>query len=655
MSTQPIPEMSPRTTHPLGDSWVVESDEGKPLFSSASITGSSSSSDSMYAAASRQLQTSQKPKMKPAKRSLRKTAESNAGTNFVAQNGNIPSSSITSGATVSEASISIPNRSLEESQVAVELRGGTRTKITKKTRATLDRSDDNEDDAAKFMLTKSRRSKPAVATATSHKLLHSLESPRRRPTRAASRASAEPDLIMPSIHEDILGGSWMGEEKPIRVRRDDDTTSELLRKSHRTRTSKSAQRQSSRTQEFSKSSSEYLSQFLMSTLNWAHGVFGGTLNIIKRPLSYMIAVLLLLLLLIGLIYLLIHIFASSVYTALYPICRIPGLSLGLSICRSPALSTYEGSEPPVQFDQLMSLQSKFETVLEESAGGVSLPLDMKRGEASIRDLRQVVRHSELRSKNELVLEFDGFIETARIASYDLQKFNSHVGRGVDNILATARWTKRVLNEIADRDSSVGTISAFFNDRLLAPFQRTRFTEARLLDQYIQHTRVVEDEIHRLIAEAQALLHVLQNLEDRLDVIHGIAVRDDMRAQSSKAEVLSQLWTMVGGNRGPLGKFDSQLRLLGQVNTYRQSAIAHVSGTMLKLQAMGTELEELRERVGGVGLLGGSQGVPLRVHIENIELGVERLEKGRDRAKELESEGLRKAVGSDTHERWIEGT
>jgi hypothetical protein len=31
-------------------------------------------------------------------------------------------------------------------------------------------------------------------------------------------------------------------------------------------------------------------------------------------------------------------------------------------------------------------------------------------------------------RNELVLEFDGFVETARIASYDLQKFNSHVGR-----------------------------------------------------------------------------------------------------------------------------------------------------------------------------------------------------------------------------------
>jgi hypothetical protein len=57
-----------------------------------------------------------------------------------------------------------------------------------------------------------------------------------------------------------------------------------------------------------------------------------------------------------------------------------------------------GQPPPVEFDQLMTVQSKFEEVLEESAGGVSLPMDMKRGEASIRDLRQLVRYSQLHAK-----------------------------------------------------------------------------------------------------------------------------------------------------------------------------------------------------------------------------------------------------------------
>ena len=350
--------------------------------------------------------------------------------------------------------------------------------------------------------------------------------------------------------------------------------------------------------------------------------------------------------LVGLFIILRNIVFASFYSALSPVCRLPLVHFfNLPFCHPSLSVNYNGDEPPpVQFDQLMTVQNRFEEVLQESAGGVSLPLDMKRGETSIRDLRQVVRFSQLHSKNELVLEFDGFIETARIASYDLQKFNSHVGRGVDNILATARWTKRVLDGIAERDAGKGVIVSFFNDRLLAPFQPMKFTEDTLLDQYMQHTRVVEDEISRLVTEAQALLMVLQNLEDRLDVIHGIAVRDNLHAQGSKAEVLSQLWTMLGGNRSKLGKYDSQLRLLNQVNTYRQNAIAHVSGTLVKLQGMGTELEELRERVGSVELLGGRGQIPLRLHIENIEMGVERLEKGRKGAKELENEEMQRSLG-----------
>jgi hypothetical protein len=85
----------------------------------------------------------------------------------------------------------------------------------------------------------------------------------------------------------------------------------------------------------------------------------------------------------------------------------------------------------------------------------------------------------------------------------------------------------------------------------------------------------------------------------------------------------------------MAKFDTELRLLSQVNVYRKNAIAQVSGTMVKLQKMGAELEELRTRVGGVEVLGGRMGVPLEVHIESIELGIERLEEGRERAKRVE--------------------
>ncbi len=59
---------------------------------------------------------------------------------------------------------------------------------------------------------------------------------------------------------------------------------------------------------------------------------------------------------------------------------------------------------PVEFDGLMDVQDHFEQVLEKSARGVSLPMEMKRSEQSIRDLRTIVRYSNLQSKEELVLE-----------------------------------------------------------------------------------------------------------------------------------------------------------------------------------------------------------------------------------------------------------
>jgi len=473
---------------------------------------------------------------------------------------------------------------------------------------------------------------------------------RRRVPRYVARESLEPELVMPSIHEDNMDDSWLasngrGSRKlpSGRAVKSPAQTTPRAARSSRNRANGTPPEPPQRDQR--KSTSDGFAENVVGALQPIFGgildVFGGAIKILKPFISYAIAIYLLL----GLMLLLRNLLTRSVYSALSPICRLPGSSfLNLPMCHSPVSVNYKGEQtPPVQFDQLMTVQSKFEEVLEESAGGVSLPLDMKRGETSIRDLRQVVRFSQLHSKNELVLEFDGFIETARIASYDLQKFNSHVGRGVDNILATARWTKRVLDGIAARDGSRGALQSFITDHVLAPFQPLKFTEDALLDQYIQHTRIVEDEIHRLIAEAQALLLVLQNLEDRLDVIHGIATRDNTHAQLSKDEILSQLWTQLGGNRSKLGKYDSQLRLLQHVGEYRRTAWAHVSGTILKLQAMGAELEELRERVGSAELLRDRAHVPLSVHIENIELGVERLEAGRNQAKRVENEYLRKTL------------
>lgn len=477
----------------------------------------------------------------------------------------------------------------------------------------------------------------------------SFPSKPRRASRTPSTAP-EPEFIMPSVHESMTDGLRVNPapSSPKRKARARGTNAHSLQNMNRSgqlsrqRPTTSQRMQSQPHPPSWASSGEDAVAFLRAVATWILEIVGGAMSVLKRPISWVLAAYAF----AGLAMLVQNILSQSVYTALSPLCRIPGVSrLGLPICQPPfdAPRIDAKGSAPVEFDQLMTVQSQFEEVLEQAAAGVSLPLDMKRSETSIRDLRQIVRFSQLPSKNELVLEFDGFIETARIASYDLQKFNSHVGRGVDIVLSTARWTQRVLDDMAVKRSSRGLIPSFIGDTLLAPFQPLQFTESRLLDQYIKHTRVVSDEIDSLIAEAQALLQVLQNLEDRLEVMHSIALRDNIHAQGSKDEILSQLWTVLGGNRAALGKYNNQLKLLKQVGEYRKVAWAHVSGTILKLQAMGAELEELRTRVSSAEVLRDHTEIPLSVHVDSIRLGVERLERSREAAREIERGHIRRVL------------
>jgi hypothetical protein len=128
-------------------------------------------------------------------------------------------------------------------------------------------------------------------------------------------------------------------------------------------------------------------------LAWMFDILSGALRILKTPISYLVAIWLL----FGLGLMVRNLITSSVYASLSPICRIPGSSfLNLPFCEN--VESQHKQPQHVEFDKLVAVQSNFEQVLEESAGGASLPLDMKRGEASIRDLRQLVRYSHLQSK-----------------------------------------------------------------------------------------------------------------------------------------------------------------------------------------------------------------------------------------------------------------
>lgn len=133
----------------------------------------------------------------------------------------------------------------------------------------------------------------------------------------------------------------------------------------------------------------------MMVFSWIIDILRGALRLLRTPLSYLLAICIL----SGFGLVARSLITNSIYASLSPICRIPGSSLlNLPFCSIGNDGSSNRVKVPVEFEQVMMVQSQFEDILKESAGGVSLPLDMKRGESFLRDLRQLVRYSQLKSR-----------------------------------------------------------------------------------------------------------------------------------------------------------------------------------------------------------------------------------------------------------------
>lgn len=375
-----------------------------------------------------------------------------------------------------------------------------------------------------------------------------------------------------------------------------------------------------------------LTRAIWPLLKFVLSILGIAFSVAKPILTYGLAIWLL----VGGFIFLKNFLNMSIYKAMTPICRIPGSSLlNLSFCEDFVV---EFPKTPAEFDKLVASQASFEEVFKASIWEGNLPADMKRSEMAVRDLRSIVWGSTLPSRNELVFEFTNFIKTARQASNDLSRYNSRIGRGVDKILTTNKWTLQVLAGIEDTEAHRGDIPRFISSlNIFQPFMPfERMSSELMLEQYVRHTAVIQDEIDALIIEAQVLLRTLNNLDDRLDVIGDIAARDGLKAQGSHDELFANLWTKLGGNKQSVNKVNNQLKLLDDVGAYRKMAIAHVMSTIIKLQAIAANLEDLRERVGAPELVGVKDGLPLEMHLEQIRLGVERLEELRREGRQVET-------------------
>ncbi|KAI3322959.1 hypothetical protein HD806DRAFT_499744 [Xylariaceae sp. AK1471] len=382
-------------------------------------------------------------------------------------------------------------------------------------------------------------------------------------------------------------------------------------------------------------------EFFFDCLAWILSVIGMALRFAKWP----VAILLALYLAIGVAMVSKNMVTQSASASLQPFCRIPGASfLNLPFCPDSSLvPDAQDRAQPIEFDGLMNVQSQFEKVLQDSASGVSIPMDMKRAEASVRDLRTMVKYSDLPARDELVYEFDGYISTVRQISNDLQSFNTHVGSAVDSVININRWTSRYIDSIATNREAHDNLLSRGIEWLFSPFQPAVFDDRMVLDKYVEHTALVSDKIANLILEAQATLRLLSQTEDHLQLIHEHVVRSGNVIEEKHSEVFWDLWTLIGANNRRLHNLRAQLSLLRQVDTQRNSAVTQLLGLIHDLGDIQTKLSDLRDRVAAPELLADSTSIPLSVHIETINAGVERLEAARSRIRAEENERLQQAL------------
>ncbi len=142
--------------------------------------------------------------------------------------------------------------------------------------------------------------------------------------------------------------------------------------------------------------------------------------------------------------------------------------------------------------------------------------------------------------------------------------------------------------------------------------------------------VLSSEVARVMLEATAVASMLDALEEKLAVIRTVCEQERIIAEAAMGEVLSELWTLVGGNKVKLLQLGQHLDILRNIDWYRGLSVAHVVATMETLMRVEAELGELRSKLSMPAL--ADDGIPIEVHIASIEHSARRLNKDKLRAR-----------------------
>lgn len=352
------------------------------------------------------------------------------------------------------------------------------------------------------------------------------------------------------------------------------------------------------------------------------------LVVLRTPIQWMLT---LWILCFGISYFYAH-WAGLIQKTVSPLCSIPLMSSKFAFCSEENIPLYK---PKADYPSLMELQGNLESLLEKSVGGSTLAFDLKQSEMAVKDLKSLVTMSQLMCRERLAATLEDFVQSARFAGRDLQKLGSRVGGSVDGVLAVNDYALRAIEAANRAKKQTFLISA------LTPWHTPSHDE--ISDIFVTSMSVLEENMRSLITEAEVAVVGLDNLEVQLTTIHEMTSREKSLVGLKRETLLGDIWTMLGANKDKMKQYANHILLLENISTYRKRALAHVAATLVQLQQLSQDLQELRERVSRPALLADRTEIPLEVHILSIRKGIERLDAGRMRMKQLESDALHKMI------------
>ncbi|KAI0833648.1 hypothetical protein BC628DRAFT_1308328 [Trametes gibbosa] len=324
-----------------------------------------------------------------------------------------------------------------------------------------------------------------------------------------------------------------------------------------------------------------------------------------------------------------------------PLCILPGISSSF-VCRAPQVRYDTNGDAIPQwadYPKLVNIQtSNFEQLLDGSVGGSGLSLEIKKAEMASKDLITLVKYSQLKSKGLLAEALFDFVEDAKLTGQGLQKLTSKVNGAVDKIMAINDYALRAIDSAQTKPQSLAL-------QILWPFASPApRTQAAVVEAFRRSMDVHADEMRRLVLELEVSEANLDRLDTHLLMLHDLCTRENLALGADRDDLLAQLWTRLGGNRGRLRGMDYNLALLRDLGEYRKRAAAHVAAAKQTLLAMSEDMEDLRERVAAPEIVGDS--IPIEVHMQSIQSGLERLKEDRIRARARENQLMNKILGVD---------